>query len=89
MEIYLDRETRLKRLQIIGKRRGSKELDLIFSKFIDKELQGLDDPILSDFEEFLELSESALEDYFLGGIVPPAKFRLIFNRILLVLPQKG
>ena len=48
---------RLKRINIIGKRRGSKELDLIFGRFIDNNLADLDDPLLHQFEEVLELND--------------------------------
>ena len=65
MEVQLDRKTRLKRLEIIGKRRGSKELDLIFSKFIDESLHDLDDKLLLQFENLLELNEVDLQDFFL------------------------
>ena len=73
---------RLKRINIIGKRRGSKELDLIFGRFIDDNLAELDDPLLHQFEEFLELNESDLHDYFFGTAVPPKKFERIYKKIL-------
>ena len=73
---------RLKRIKIIGKRRGSKELDLIFGRFIDGNLKELDDPLLHQFEEFLELNESDLYDYFFGNVVPPKKFERIFKKIM-------
>ena len=73
---------RLKRIKIIGKRRGSKELDLIFGRFIESNLEELDDPLLRQFEEFLELNESDLYDYFFGNIVPPRKFEGIFKKIM-------
>ena len=73
---------RLKRINIIGKRRGSKELDLIFGRFIDNNLAELDDPLLHQFEEFLELNESDLYDYFFGNVVPPRKFERIFKKIM-------
>ena len=73
---------RLKRIKIIGKRRGSKELDLIFGRFIDSNLEELDDPLLYQFEEFLELNESDLYDYFFGSAVPPRKFDRIFKKIM-------
>ena len=76
---------RLKRINIIGKRRGSKELDLIFGRFIDNNLAELDDPLLHQFEEFLELNESDLYDYFFGNTVPPRKFERIYKKILEVL----
>ena len=76
---------RLKRIDIIGKRRGSKELDLIFGRFIDENLAELDDPLLHQFEEFLELNDSDLHDYFFGNIAPPKKFERIYNKILGVL----
>ena len=80
---------RLKRINIIGKRRGSKELDLIFGRFIDDSLTKLDDPLLHQFEEFLELNESDLLDYFFGNVVPPRKFERIYKKILGVLVSKS
>ena len=80
---------RLKRIKIIGKRRGSKELDLIFGRFIDGNLKELDDPLLHQFEEFLELNESDLHDYFIGNVVPPRKFERIHKKILGVLASKS
>ena len=80
---------RLKRINIIGKRRGSKELDLIFGRFIDGNLKELDDPLLHQFEEFLELNDSDLHDYFFGNIVPPRKFKIIYRKILEVLISKS
>ena len=79
---------RLKRINIIGKRRGSKELDLIFGRFIDGNLKELKDPLLHQFEEFLELNESDLYDYFFGNVVPPRKFERIYKKILEVLVAK-
>ena len=73
---------RLKRIKIIGKRRGSKELDLIFGRFIDSDLKELDDSLLHQFEEFLELNESDLYDYFFGNVIPPRKFERIFKKIM-------
>ena len=73
---------RLKRINIIGRRRGSKELDLIFGRFIDVKLKELDDPLLRQFEEFLELNESDLYDYFFGNVAPPRKFERIYNKIM-------
>ncbi len=79
---------RLKRINIIGKRRGSKELDLIFGRFIDDSLTELDDPLLHQFEEFLELNDSDLHDYFFGNVAPPRKFERIYKKILEVLALK-
>ena len=78
----------LKRINIIGKRRGSKELDLIFGRFIDNNLKELDDLLLQQFEEFLELNESDLHDYFFGNVVPPRKFERIYKKILESLVSK-
>ena len=80
---------RLKRIKIIGKRRGSKELDLIFGRFIDSNLKELDDPLLNQFEEFLELNDSDLHDYFFGNVAPPKKFERIYKKILGVLVSKS
>ena len=80
---------RLKRINIIGKRRGSKELDLIFGRFIDCNLAELDDPLLHQFEEFLELNDSDLYDYFFGNVAPPRKFERIYKKILGVLVSKS
>ena len=79
---------RLKRINIIGRRRGSKELDLIFGRFIDDNLKELDDPLLHQFEEFLELNESDLHDYFFGNVVPPKKFERIYKEIMGLLVSK-
>ena len=79
---------RLKRINIIGKRRGSKELDLIFGRFIDENLKELDDPLLHQFEEFLELNDSDLHDYFFGNVSPPKKFERIYKKILEALVSK-
>ena len=79
---------RLKRINIIGKRRGSKELDLIFGRFIDANIAELDDPLLHQFEEFLELNDSDLQDYFFGNAAPPQKFEKIYKKILEVLVLK-
>ena len=79
---------RLKRINIIGKRRGSKELDLIFGRFIDDNLAELDDPLLHQFEDFLELNDSDLYDFFFGNVAPPRKFERIYKKILEVLVLK-
>ena len=79
---------RLKRINIIGKRRGSKELDLIFGRFIDSSLAELDDALLYQFEEFLELNDSDLNDYFFRNVAPPRKFERIYKKILEVLDLK-
>ena len=73
---------RLKIIKIIGKRRGSKELDLIFGRFIDGNLKELDDTLLHQFEEFLELNDPDLYEYFFGNVVPPRKFERIYKKIM-------
>tara|TARA_B100000963_G_C22433519_1_gene583228 strand:+ start:84 stop:341 length:258 start_codon:yes stop_codon:yes gene_type:complete len=78
----LNRNLRLKRIQIIGKRRGSKELDIIFGRFIDYSLEDLDDSLLQQFEKFLEVNEPDLQSYFFSHISPPKEFEAIFQKIL-------
>ena len=85
----VERNLRLKRINIVGKRRGSKELDLIFGRFIDNNLTELGDPLLYQFEEFLMLNESDLHDYFFGNVAPPRKFEKIYKEILGVLISKS
>ena len=78
----MNRNLRLKRIQIIGKRRGSKELDIIFGRFIDTSLLDLDDELLEQFENFLEVNESDLQDYFFTKMQPPKKFEAIFQKVM-------
>ena len=77
----MKRDLRLKRLNIRAKRRGSRELDIIFSRFIDSSLNDLNDGLLLQLEEFLEMSESDLQSFFLGNSLPPKKYEPIFNKI--------
>ena len=84
----MDRNLRLKRIQIIGKRRGSKELDIIFGRFIDDGLSDLDDSLLQQFEKFLEENEADLQSYFFSQVDPPKEFEAIFQKILLSLSIK-
>ena len=78
----MNRNLRLKRIQIIGRRRGSKELDIIFGRFIDTSLLDLDDELLEQFENFLEVNEADLQDYFFTKTQPPKKFEAIFQKVL-------
>ena len=84
----MDRNIRIKRIRIISTRRGSKELDLIFGRFIDSDLSKIDDVLLSQFEGFLELNDSDLYDYFFSERIPPEKFKPIFSKILLTATGK-
>lgn len=52
-------------------RRGSKELDCLLQRFLDKELASLAEPDLRGFERLLDCEDDRLIDWLIRG-KPPA-----------------
>jgi len=77
-----DIETRRKRLHFRARRRGFKEVDLIFGAFADEYLSGLDAAGLDDFEALLAAPDQDvygwLQDH---GPVPAAFDTAVFAQV--------
>lgn len=66
-----------KRLKFQAKHRGTKELDLFMSEFIDKYLYTLSEEDLKIFDSFLEESESDLISWVINQEPAPEKYQEI------------
>ena len=64
-----------KRLKFQAKHRGTKELDLLMSEFIDKYLDTLPEEDLKTFDLFLEEPESDLTDWVINQKEAPEKYQ--------------
>ena len=68
------REHRLKRLHMRSIRRGSKEMDLILSRFAETRLRSLTDAELDQYEALLQEADQDLYTWVSGQVEPPAHF---------------
>ena len=75
-------EARRKRLLFRAKRRGFKEVDLIFGTFAAEALSGLSENELDQFEALLEAPDQHVYDWLRGASEPPAEFdNPVFHRM--------
>ncbi len=51
--------------------RGTKEMDLVFGRFADSEIDNLDDSDLDTFEVLMELPDRDLFSWISGEVMPP------------------
>lgn len=68
-------DIRRKRLRFRCWHRGTKELDLILGGFCDRELAGMSDRELDDFESLLEVPERTIYAWLTGLDEPPPGYR--------------
>jgi antitoxin CptB len=66
--------TRRKKLLFRAKRRGFKEVDLIFGSFAAEELNGMPEAELDQFEALLEAPDQEVYSWLRGAASAPAEF---------------
>ena len=82
-------EARRKRLLFRAKRRGFKEVDLIFGVFAVEELAGLDETELDQFEALLAAPDQEVYAWLRGHSAPPSEFDTpLFARLKAVCNRK-
>jgi antitoxin CptB len=80
---------RRKRLLFRAKRRGFKEVDLIFGVFAMAELARLDDGELDQFEALLDAPDQEVYAWLRGHSAPPQEFDTpLFARLKAVCSRK-
>ena len=64
-------------------RRGMKELDILFERFLKSRFETMDGKQKAVFLDFLNLPDPQLTDYLLRGLVPAdAAFKTLVEQIL-------
>jgi antitoxin CptB len=58
-----------KRLIYRSNYRGTKEMDILLSKFVKKHIDEFDEIQLNDLEKFLDFEDDVILDYYHHGIV--------------------
>ena len=77
-----DIEIRRKKALFRARRRGFKELDLIFAAFADAHLMALQEPELDRFEALLSVPDWQMFDWVMGNdAVPHAYDHEVFARL--------
>lgn len=75
-------ETRRRKLRYRAWHRGTREMDLLFGRFVDAELPGLSEPEIAAFEFLIDLPDPDLLSWLMGELpVPPANDTPMFRRI--------
>jgi antitoxin CptB len=74
MELFLDRNARLKRLRFRAWHRGTKEADLLIGGFLDAHAEGWDGDEIAWFERLLEEQDVDIMAWAIGTETPPAAF---------------
>ena len=64
------------------------EMDKIFSKFLDRELENLDRDLLNDFDKLLDETDIDLLNWILGRDEVPEQFDKIISLLLVALKEK-
>tara|TARA_Y100000739_G_scaffold225118_1_gene230551 strand:- start:598 stop:801 length:204 start_codon:yes stop_codon:yes gene_type:complete len=64
------------------------EMDKIFSKFLDRELENLDRDLLNDFDKLLDETDIDLLNWILGRDEVPEQFDKIISLLLVTLKEK-
>ena len=75
MELFLDRDARLKRLRFRAWHRGTKEADLLIGGFLDAHAAGWDAEEIAWFERLLEEQDVDIMAWAIGTEAPPAAFQ--------------
>ncbi|MEM7173471.1 MAG: succinate dehydrogenase assembly factor 2 [Pseudomonadota bacterium] len=67
-------EKRRKRLRFRAWHRGTKELDLLFGKFVDRSLEDLDETQMDQIEELLSLPDPLVYQWLTKKAIPPPEY---------------
>ena len=82
-------EARRKQLLFRAKRRGFKEVDLIFGAFAAESLSGLDEAELDQFEALLDAPDSHVYDWLRGAAAPDEAYDTpVFHRMKALCARK-
>jgi antitoxin CptB len=65
-------------------RRGTKELDLVLTRFLEHEYENLDEAGREAFEALLLEQDPDLAGWIWGGVTPPERWRTLIPRIQAV-----
>ena len=63
------KEIALKRLKIRSWRRGTKEMDILLSSFVNKYIDNFDENLLNELEEFLNFEDEIILNYYQKNII--------------------
>ena len=77
-----DLEIRRRRARFRSWHRGMREVDLILGNFADREMVGLDEPQVAEFERLLDIPDAELLRWITGEAPVPEQFATpLFGRI--------
>ncbi len=63
--------------------RGTKEMDLVFGRFADSEIDNLDDSDLDTFEMLMEFPDRDLFSWISGEVMPPVDVQTkVYSKIV-------
>jgi antitoxin CptB len=62
-------------------RRGMKELDVLFQRYLDERLESAESAELAAFEALLEIQDPVIYGYCFGSLAPPPQFAQLIERI--------
>jgi antitoxin CptB len=83
-------EARRKQLLFRAKRRGFKEVDLIFGTFADAELEGMSEAELDQFEALLAAPDQEVYEWLRGHAPAPKAFdTALFTRMKALCARKN
>ena len=71
----------IKRLKIRSWRRGMKEMDIILGKFIDQEVQTMDNNEIATYENLLNNDDQTIFSWLLNKEKTPEEFNDIIKKI--------
>jgi len=74
-------EARLKRLRMRSMRRGTKEMDILLSRFAEAELATMDEAELALYDRLLEENDNDLLIWVIGQAPAPAPYAGLVARI--------
>lgn len=76
-----ERSIRERRLRMRSIRRGIREMDLILSDFVDRNLSGLDEAELGTYEALLQENDHDIYTWILGTAQAPVRYDALIRRI--------
>jgi len=76
------RAIRLRRLGMRSIRRGTKEMDIVLSRYAAARLESLSPEMLDLYEAFLEENDQDLYQWVSGQVAPPERFRELNDDII-------
>lgn len=78
-----------RRIRVRAWRRGMRELDIIFGRFAEAQVNALDAEELRQFEALLDADDDKAFGWLCAGAAPPPHDGPLFSRILAFCAQKG